>query len=109
MKEEEFEFSGVERQSRLFRNALKGESSQKSNPILEKIVSEREKYRKQSEALSDIPSYNRKKLLLKELPKVEGGIDFAASYEKGTNSNKDVAAAFSRISAHGEWLSHIHC
>ena len=102
VKEEEFEFSGVERQSRLFQNALKGNSSQKSNPILEKIVSEREKYKKQSGALADIPTYNRKKLLLKELPKVEGNIDFAASYEKGTGSNKDVAAAFSRISAHGK-------
>ena len=101
-KEEEFEFSGVERQSRLFQNALKGKSSQEGNPILEKIVSERDKYRKQSETLSDIPTYNRKRLLLKELPKVEGSVDFATSYEKGTSSNKDVAAAFSRISAHGE-------
>jgi len=56
MCEEDFEFSGVEKQSRLFRNALRGTHSdtcsEKVNPILEKIMSEQEKYRKSSSELA---------------------------------------------------------
>ena len=106
VSEEDFEFSGVEKQSRLFRNALRGKSSdncsQKVNPILEKIVSEREKYRKSSSESAMRDSYERKKLLKKDLPKAETNVDFAASYDKSKSKHKDVAVAMSKVYAHGK-------
>ena len=104
--EDEFEFSGIEKQSRLFKNAVSGKMAPgeaSSNPILEKIMSERQKYQSKKDATAPCAGYRRKKLLQKELPKAEGNSDFAASYSKGgTSSNKDVAMAFSRIAAHGK-------
>ena len=110
--EEDFEFSGVEKQSRLFRNALRGtpsdNCSEKVNPILEKIMSEREKYRKSSSELAMCDTYERKKLLKKDLPKAETNVDFAASYDKSKSKHKDVAIAMSKVYAHGK-IVHVSC
>jgi len=108
----DFEFSGVEKQSRLFRNALRGTPSdtcsEKVNPILEKIMSEREKYRKSSSELAMCDTYERKKLLKKDLPKAETNVDFAASYDKSKSKHKDVAIAMSKVYAHGK-IVHVRC
>lgn len=102
----EFEFSGVEKQSRLFQNAMRGNpsgsTSSETNPILEKIIAERNKLKTKKESNSVPEIYQRKKLLHKELPKAEGNGDFAASYEKGAVSFRNTAGAVERMSAFGE-------
>lgn len=111
-EEEEFEFTGVERQSRLFQNALRGKTSgskpEESNPILQKVISERKKYAQagmpRQESASLESHYQRRKLLVKTLPKATGHSDFAASYEKGASSAMDVVGAFNRIAQFGETL-----
>ena len=112
-EEVDFEFSGVEKQSRLFRNCLKGKPSTTSdhvsdkepNPILERIISEREKY-------SDSSStglYQRRKLLKKELPKAAVTVDFTAGYKESSSEVKKKAAAgmelssaWRRMASHGK-------
>ena len=93
------EFSGLERQSRLLRNALKGprEPSDKMNPILERAVEEEGKQKeKRFEEL-----YQKRKLLVAELNKAQGKSDFADGYGK-TPSSVEMTAAFRKISRHGE-------
>ena len=105
---EDFEFSGIEKQSRLFQNALRGNSSnncsERTNPILEKIVSEREKYKssKYSGESAMCDTYQRRKLLKKELPKAETSTDFAASYDKSKSKHAEVAVAMNKFYANGK-------
>ena len=100
-KNDDFEFSGLEKQSRLFRNCVRGKSSkeQQTNPILERVQN---KFQKESTtSLSeDGPFYERKKLLKTELPKAESAVDFMSGY----NSKKqdfNVTTAFGRMASHG--------
>lgn len=112
-EEVDFEFSGVEKQSRLFRNCLKGKPSTTSdhasekepNPILERIITEREKY---SES-SSTGLYQRRKLLKRELPKAAVTVDFTAGYKETSNEVKKKAAAgmelssaWRRMASHGK-------
>ena len=109
----DFEFSGVEKQSRFFRNCLKGKPSTTSdhasekepNPILERIITEREKY---SESSSN-GLYQRRKLLKRELPKADVTVDFTAGYKETNSEVKKKAAAgmklsssWRRMASHGE-------
>ena len=103
LDQEDFEFSGLERQSRLFRNCIRGrpedtESSGgkgKQNNILSKIAADKEKYR-ESGGL-----YPRKKLLKKELPKAELMSDFVASYKAEEKGSSEIAGAIRIMSSHG--------
>ncbi len=78
------------------------------------MISEREKYavtgRNQERAASLAANYQRRKLLVKDLPKAVGHSDFAASYEKGALSTNDVVGAFNRISKFGKMVltSHLY-
>lgn len=74
---QEFEFAGLEDQSRLLKNTLKGDKELlDANPILSRIAEERNK-----EEISS--GYVRRKLLHKELNCVENkGIDFVSSYDE---------------------------
>jgi hypothetical protein len=113
-EEVDFEFSGVEKQSRLFRNCLKGKPSTTSdhasekepNPILERIMTEREKY---SET-SSTGLYQRRKLLKKELPKAAVSVDFTAGYKetnskvkKKADAGMKLSGAWRRMASHGKW------
>ena len=92
---EECEFSGVEKQSRLLSNALKEpQGSTPNNPILERIVKERKLRQQAFES-----SYEKKRLLVKDLPKAIGKSDFAAGY---VGKSVEMSAAFRKISAHGK-------
>ena len=105
---EDFEFSGIEKQSRLFQNALRGNpSSEKANPILEKIMSEREKYKssRHSGESATCDTYQRRKLLKKELPKAEASTDFAASYDESRSKHAEVAVAMSKFYANGKTVT----
>ena len=99
---EDFEFSGVERQSRLFHNCMKGQVNESddsaSNRILERISAEKEKYRDSSS-----PLYQRKKLLKRELPKAEVMRDFVESYKERKYS-ADLNVASRKLSSHGNDL-----
>ena len=110
-KEEDFEFSGLEKQSRLFRNCLKGKpstnndrlSEKEPNPILERIITEREKY---SES-STTGSYQRRKLLKRELPKAGVSVDFTAGYKESSSKAKkkagsELSGAWRRMACHGK-------
>ena len=114
MEEEDFEFSGVEKQSRLFRNCMKGKpstngdcsSDKESNPILERIMNEREKYK----SPTDGGLYTRKKLLKKELPKADVSVDFMAGYRENGGGKKkasELSGAWSRMASHGENLNKV--
>ena len=81
--------------------------SEKVNPILEKM-SEQEKYRKSSVELAMCDTYERKKLLKKDLPKADTNVDFAASYDKFKSKHKDVAITMSKVYAHGK-IVHVRC
>lgn len=104
----DFEFSGVEKQSRLFRDCLrKPEGSEDkaatpptgSNPILERISADREKY--EERLLS--PLYPRKRLLRRELSRAEGKRDFAESYRDSKDTtSRELTGACRRMSSHGE-------
>lgn len=107
----DFEFSGVEKQSRLFRNCLKGKPSTTSdhasekepNPILERIITEREKYN----VSSSTGLYQRRKLLKRELPKAAVTVDFTAGYKETNREVKKKAAAGMELSrAWGRMASH---
>ena len=110
----DFEFSGVEKQSRFFRNCLKGKPSTTSdhssekepNPILERIMTEREKYSESSSS----GLYQRRKLLKKELPKADVTVVFTAGYKESSSEVKKKAAAgrelsssWRRMATHGKW------
>ena len=111
--DEDFEFSGVEKQSRLFRNCMKGKpstnddhsSDKEANPILERIMKEREKYRQQSPS-SDAATglYTRKKLLKKDLPKADVSVDFMAGYRENKKKASELSSAWSRMASHGEYI-----
>ena len=97
------EFSGVE-QSRLLSNALKaphGESH--SNPILDRIASEREKVK---EEMRFEASYQKKRLLVKELHKAERKADFTAGFDKASSKSVEMSLALRKISRHGEPRTH---
>lgn len=100
--QDEFEFSGLERQSRLFRNCLKGEESKddlKPNKILSRISEEKSKYQDTMVGLH----CPRKKLLKKELPKADVMRDFVDSYrDKEKSDSSQVTGAFRIMSRHGE-------
>ena len=110
LEEEDFEFSGLEKQSRLFRNCLKGKPSTNSdhssekepNPILERIITEREKY---SES-SSTGLYQRRKLLKRELPKAAVSVDFTAGYKESSEAKKkaggELSGAWRRMACHGK-------
>lgn len=97
---EDFEFSGVEKQSRLFHECMKGKVNDTegsklkgSNQILERIATEKDKYQA-------APLYQRKKLLKRELPKAEVMKDFVESY-KEKKSSLELSGAARRMSSHG--------
>ena len=101
------EFTGVELQSRLLHNALRGiphndRVEKETNPILLRIMAEREKYR------APHPAPRRQtpekiKLLDKQLPTSDLKTDFALSYQK-TNDSSALKSAMARMAAHGEDL-----
>lgn len=95
------EFSGVEKQSRLLNNALKASKDSPSNPILERIASERERLNQEKSFDS---SYEKKQLLLKALPRALGKTDFASGYGKSPKTSAEISAAFRKISGHGKWV-----
>lgn len=113
-EDEDFEFSGLEKQSRLFRNCMKGKpstnssSEKESNPILERIMTDREKYTNTSSDGGGL--YPRKKLLKRELPKADVSVDFTASYKDsggggsgggGKKKAGELSGAWSKMSSHG--------
>ena len=106
-EKEEFEFSGVESQSRLLHHCLNrgserdraSDDSFKPNKILDKISSEKEKYRDVVNRLR----YPRKKLLKAELPKSDTMRDFVDSYRDKEKSNSTVCGAFRKMSSHGNF------
>lgn len=101
---EDYEFSGVEKQSRLFRSCMqqKSDDSNGSNQILDRISAEKEKY----EAVLS-PAYPRKKLLKRELPKAEVMRDFVESY-KDRKCSAELSGACRKMSSHGMYTT-IHC
>ena len=107
-KDESEEFTGIEKQSRLLNIVLKTPSSElmgkteKTNPILQRIASEHEKKKNMENFQS---SYEKKRLLVRELGKAELKNDFASAYV-GSKST-EMTAAFRKITQHGE-LIHTH-
>ena len=101
--EKDFEFSGIEKQSRLFHSCMqrKPEDSdgaiKGSNQILDRISADKDKYRG---VLS--PQYSRKKLLKRELPKAEVMKDFIESY-KERKASSELAGACRKMSSHGKY------
>lgn len=98
------EFTGVEAQSRLLHNALRGiphnDLEKETNPILLRIMAEREKYR----TPPPVPrprTPERRKVLDKELPKSQLKTDFALSYQT-TSDSAELRRALARMAAHGE-------
>ena len=97
-------FSGVEKQSRLLSNALRApRGTAQQNPILERIANEREQVKKEQSFES---AYQKKRLLVRELTKVEGKTDFVAGFEKASGSSIEMSAAFRKISRHGNLHTH---
>lgn len=96
-QEDDYEFAGIERQSRLFKNCVKGknktEANQETNSILNRISSEKEKY-------VDKLYYQRTRLLKKELPKAEVKTDFAESFKDAENKQQP---CLSNLSAFGKF------
>ena len=64
-------------------------------------MSERERQQNTSD-LTPSCVYEKKQLLVKELPKAEGNGDFAASYENLAGKQDEMSMAFRKISAHGK-------
>ena len=104
--EADFEFSGIEKQSRLLHGCLKGKSEDGDgegdkvkgrNQILDRIAADKDKYRQLVP-----PPYGKKKLLKRELPKAEVMRDFVESYKK-RESSLELSGAARKLSAHGEW------
>jgi len=88
-EKEDFEFAGIEKQSRLFKNCVRGkESKTDSNSILSKIRAEKEKY---SEGLFSSPTYQTTKRLKKEIPKVDTMKDYVDSFKKESFDSLPVA------------------
>ena len=101
--QEDYEFAGIERQSRLFKNCVQGktaknEDRQEKNSILNRISSEKEKY---SNKLRFDPTYQRTRLLKKELPKAEVKVDFAESFKETEGKKLPCMGA---LSAFGEYM-----
>ena len=106
--QEDFEFSGLERQSRLFHDCMRGKSEKDpastpsrgntmENKILRKITVDKDKYRESSDTL-----YPRKKLLKKSLPRAELMKDFVDSYKEAEKKgDPEVAGALHKMSSHG--------
>lgn len=99
------EFTGVEAQSRLLHNALKGiphndRFETETNPILLRIMAERDKYRT-SPPVSHSKTPERRKLLDKELPAVDPKNNFVASYQTSSDATV-LRGALARMAAHGE-------
>lgn len=89
---QEFEFAGLENQSRLLKNTLRGDKSLiENNPILNRIAIEKEAKKEEEKEKKEENGgmkYIRRKLLHKELKTVENeGIDFTSTYEENS-SNK---------------------
>lgn len=97
----DYEFSGIERQSRLFNSCMQQKPDDSdgtikgSNQILDRISAEKDKYR---DVLS--PLYSRKRLLKKELPKAEVMNDFVESY-KERKTSAELTGACHKMSSHG--------
>ena len=78
---QEFEFAGLENQSRLLKGTLKGNNKElvDANPILSRIASTKKE--KEEEEVGGA-SYVRRRLLTKELNNVDNsGVDFISSYD----------------------------
>lgn len=84
---EEFEFAGLENQSRLLRNTLKGNNKElaDSNSILSRIAADAEKEKREEK---EVEPYPRRRLLTRELNKRtdNSGIDYLSSYNEKTAS-----------------------
>lgn len=106
--EEDYEFAGLEVQSRLFKNCVRGKPSTTSssdfkdepNGILNRIITDKNKYVDKLKGNSTC-SYQRTKLLKKELPKAEGLVDFAETFKSKKGPGTGVSA-FSQLAAFGE-------
>lgn len=108
---EDYEFAGLEVQSRLFKNCVRrkpsttdsSEAKDEPNAILSRIISDKTKYADKLK-VNSVCTYQRTKLLKKELPKAQGLVDFAETF-KGEESKKSpgIGGTFSRIAAFGEW------
>ena len=87
---QEFEFAGLENQSRLLKNTLRGDKSLiENNPILNRIAIEKEAKKKEEKEKEENGGmkYVRRKLLHKELKTVENeGVDFTSTYEENSNN-----------------------
>ena len=100
---QEFEFSGLENQSRLLRNTLQNDNSTiKDNTILSRIATEG-RFKKEEEREQE-KGFVKKKLLTKELPKVEG-VNFLDDYKtKDGNSQNSKRYAMMKLSCLGKFV-----
>ena len=93
---QEFEFAGIENQSRLLKGTVNGDKDLiKDNSLLEKIASERGRSAEQE---NKSPGYCRRKLLHKGLTKASTAVNVADSY----SSNQSGSKAFSSLSYLGK-------
>ena len=105
--QEDYEFAGLEVQSRLFKNCVRATTSSSDgkdepNGILSRIITDKSKYVDKLKVNSTC-SYQRTKLLKKELPKAQGLVDFAETFKcEDSKKGPGVGGAFSRIAAFGE-------
>ena len=93
---QEFEFAGIENQSRLLKGAVTGDKDLiRDNSLLEKIASERGQSAEQE---NESPGYCRRRLLHKGLTKASTAVDIADSY----SSNQSGSKVFSSLSYLGK-------
>ena len=86
---QEFEFAGIENQSRLLKGTVTGDKDLiRDNSLLEKIASERGRSAEQE---NESPGYCRRKLLHKGLTKASAAINIANSYSSDQCGSKAFA------------------
>ena len=98
---QEFEFYGLETQSRLLKNTLRNDTSTiKDNSILSRIAADRRISTKGKEGESNDSGFAKKKLLVKELPKVES-INYLDSYKAKNDSQNTNRYSMMKLSSLG--------
>ena len=108
----EFEFTGLEKQSRILKNTLKYDSATiNQNPILSRIAAEKKRKEKEEKEEEEErrregkeEGFHRKKLLVKELTKSES-VNFLDSYrEKDGSQNNAKHFSMFKLRKLGEGL-----
>lgn len=98
--EDDNEFLGVELQSRLYKNCMRGKSS---TATLSDSNNEPNQFLNRIATPPSVCSYQRTKLLKKELPKAKGLLDFTQTYKcEETKSSPSIGGAFNRLAACGK-------